>query len=138
LKRFSSSVVINAPPEKVFSLVKDLEEWPRWIPSIKNIERCSDGPLGPGAQVRVAARFGITVTLLMTVIEFIPEKRVLMQGKVLGTEMKRYYNLEPAEGGTRLTAGGEVSGVLSFLVRRGGQRVSEDIVQAAKRRLESP
>ncbi|HEY48551.1 MAG TPA: hypothetical protein G4O13_00715 [Dehalococcoidia bacterium] len=136
MKKFSSSVVISAPPEAVFSLINNIEEWPRWIPSIKRIEKCSNGPLGVGSQISVTAKSGITITLFMTVIEFIPCQRVLMKGRVFGTGMRRYYNLEPVEGGTKLTAGGEVSGLLSCLVCRGGKRVSDDIVQAIKRKIE--
>ena len=134
--KFSSSVEISAPPERVFALVDNLEEWPQWIPSIKRIEKVSEGPLSEGSQIRVTAKSGITVTLLMTITEFIPGRSGVMQGKVLGTRMTRYYSFEPTERGTKLTAGGEVSGLLAFLVRRGGQRLSQEIVQAAKKKIE--
>ncbi len=134
--KFSSSVEIDAPPEKVWALVNDLEEWPQWIPSIKKIEKLSEGALGIGSQIRVTAKSAITVKLLMTITEFVPGQRAVMQGKVLGTELIRYYTFEPVDQGTRLTAGGEVSGLLAFLVRRGGQALSEEIVQAAKRKIE--
>ncbi|UCC59629.1 MAG: hypothetical protein JSV02_07710, partial [Dehalococcoidia bacterium] len=55
---------------------------------------------------------------------------------VLGTRMTRFYNFERIDEGTKLTAGGDVSGLLAFLIRRGGQRLSEEIVQAAKRKIE--
>ena len=134
--KFSSSVEIDAPPEKVWALVNEFEEWPQWIPSIKKIEKLSEGALGEGSQIRVIAKSTITVKLLMTITEFVPRRHAVMQGKVLGTEMTRYYTIEPVNGGTRLTAGGEVSGLLAFLVRRGGQALSEEIVQAAKRKIE--
>lgn len=134
--KFSSSVEIDAPPEKVWALVNELEEWPQWIPSIKRIEKLSEGPLGIGSQIRVTAKSIMTVKLLMTITEFVPGQRAVMQGKVLGTKMTRYYTFEPVSQRTRLTAGGEVSGLLAFLVRRGGQALSEEIVQAAKRKIE--
>jgi len=135
--KFSASVEINAPQEKVWELGSKLEGWPQWIPSIKKIEKVSEGPLGAGSQVRVIAKSGIaTVKLLMTITEFVPEQRVVMEGKVMGTRMTRYYILEPVKQGTRLTAGGEVSGLLSCLVRRGGQALSEEIVRASKRKIE--
>lgn len=134
--KFSSSLEVDAPPEKVWALVNELEEWPRWIPSIKKIEKLSEGALGEGSQIRVTAKSIITVKLLMTITEFVPGQRAVMQGKVLGTKMTRYYNFQPVNQRTRLTAGGEVSGLLAFLVRRGGQALSEEIVQAAKRKIE--
>jgi len=135
--RFSANAVINAPPEKVFALVDDLEEWHRWIPSIKKIEKITEGTLKEGSQIRVTATSGITIKLLMTNTEFVPGQRGVMQGNVFGTRMTRFYTFERIDEGTRLTAGGDVSGPLAFLIRRGGQRLSEEIVQAAKKKIES-
>ena len=135
--RFESSIVVNAPPEKVWMLIDKLEQWPQWMPSIKKIERVSKGPLTVGSQLSVTAKVsGLTVKLLMTIIKFVPERTVVMQGKALGTSLTRFYNLEPLNDKTRATIGGEVSGVLAWLARRGGQAVSDEIAQAAKKRIE--
>jgi len=137
--RFSSSVEINAPVEKVWSLIDKLEEWPQWMQSIKKIERVSEGPLTVGSQLHVTARVSrLTVKLLMTITEFVPERSVVMQGKALGTNLTRFYFLEPVNGKTKVTIGGEVSGLLAWLARRGGKAVSYEIAQAAKKRFESP
>ena len=135
--RFESSIDIDAPPEKVWTLIDKLEQWPQWMPSIKKIERVSKGPLTAGSQLSVTAKVsGLTVKLLMTIIKFVPERTVVMQGKALGTSLTRFYNLEPLNDKTRATIGGEVSGVLAWLARRGGQAVSDEIAQAAKKRIE--
>ena len=137
--KFSASVEINTTSEKAWALVKNVEEWPSWIPSLKKIEKVSGEPLGKGSQVRVIAKSAITVNLLMTITEFVPGRRVVMEGKVLGVKMTRYYEMESvAQNKAKLTAGGEVSGLLAFLVRRGGQRLSEEIVQALKKKVEGP
>ena len=136
--KFSASVEINASPEKTWSLLKNIEEWPKWIPSLKKIEKVSVEPLGKGSKVLVVAKSAITVNLLMTITEFVAGQRVVMEGKVLGTRMTRYYEMEPVNGRARLTAGGEVTGLLAFLVRRSGQKLSEEIVQALKKKVEGP
>jgi carbon monoxide dehydrogenase subunit G len=137
--KFSASVEINATPEKAWAVAKNIEEWPRWIPSLKKMEKVSGEPLGKGSQVLVVAKSLITVNLLMTITEFVPGRRVVMEGKVLGVKMTRYYTLEPVgQDKAKLTAGGEVSGLLSFLVRRGGQKLSEEIVRALKKKVEGP
>jgi len=136
--RFSSSVEINAPVEKVWSLIDKLEEWPQWMQSIKKIERGSEGPLAVGSQLSVTAKVSrLTVNLLMTISEFVPERSVVMQGKALGTNLTRFYFLEPVNGKTKVTIGGEVSGLLAWMARRGGKAVSDEIAQAAKKRIES-
>jgi len=135
--RFESSININAPAEKVWTLIDKLEEWPQWMPSIKKIERLSKGPLAIGSQLSVTAKVsGLMVTLLMTITEFVPERNVVMQGKTLGTNLTRFYNLEPVNGKTKVTIGGDVSGALAWLARRGGQKVSAEIAQAAKKKVE--
>lgn len=135
--RFSASVEINVTPEKAWALVNDVEKWPRWIPSLKKIEKGTKGPLGVGSQVLVVARSLITVNLWMTITEFSAGRRVVMEGKVLGVKMTRYYEMEPVgQDRAKLTASGEVSGLLAFLVRRGGQKLSEEIVQALKKKVE--
>ncbi len=135
--RFESSIDINAPAEKVWALIDRLEEWPQWMPSIKKIERISEGLLAVGSQLSVTAKVSrLTVKLLMTIIEFVPERTVVMRGKALGTNLTRFYTLEPVNNKTKVTIGGEVSGVLAWLARRGGQAVSAKIAQAAKKKVE--
>jgi carbon monoxide dehydrogenase subunit G len=135
--RFESSIDINTPTGKVWALIDKLEEWPQWMPSIKKIERVSKGPLAVGSQLSVTAKVsGLTVTLLMTITEFVPERNVVMEGKALGTKLTRFYILEPGNGKTKVTIGGEVSGALAWLARRGGQKVSAEIVQAVKGKVE--
>ena len=137
--KFRASVEINATPERTWPLLKNVEEWPEWIPSLKKIENVTQGPMGVGSQVLVVAKSLITVNLLMTVTEFVAGRRVVMEGKVLGVRMTRYYEMEPVgQNKAKLTAGGEVSGPLAFLVRRGGQSLSEEIVQALKKKVEGP
>ena len=136
--RFSSTVEINAAVGEVWALVDKLEEWPQWMPSIKKIERVSEGPLTVGSQLSVTARVSrLTVSLLMTITEFVPERSVVMQGKALGTNLIRFYFLEPVDDKTRVTIGGEVSGLLAWLARRGGTAISYEIARAAKTRSES-
>jgi carbon monoxide dehydrogenase subunit G len=135
--RFESSIEINAPATKVWALIDKLEEWPQWMPSIKKIERVSKGPLAVGSQLSVTAKVsGLTVALLMTITEFVPERTVVMQGKTLGTNLTRFYNLEPANGKTKVTIGGDVSGALAWIACRGGKKVSAEIAQAAKKKIE--
>ena len=135
--RFESSVDINAPVKRVWALIDKLEEWPQWMPSIKKIERLSKGPLAVGSQLSVTAKVsGLIVKLLMTITELVAERRVVLEGKVLGTKLKRFYALEPANGKTKVTIGGDVSGPLAWLACRGGKKVSDEIVLAVKTRIE--
>jgi carbon monoxide dehydrogenase subunit G len=135
--RFESSIEINAPANKVWTLIDKLEEWPQWMPSIKKVERISKGSLGVGSQLSVTAKVsGLTVTLLMTITEFVPERNVVLEGKALGTKLTRFYTLEPVNGKTKITIDGDVSGALAWLACRGGKKISAEIAQAAKKKVE--
>lgn len=135
--RFESSVDINEPVGKVWKLIYNLEEWPQWMPSIKKIERISTGPLGVGSQLSVTVKVSrLPVKLLMTIIEFVPERTVILEGEALGTRLSRFYMLEPVNGKTRITIGGNVSGALSWLARRSGQAISAENALAVKTKVE--
>jgi carbon monoxide dehydrogenase subunit G len=135
--RFESSIEIAAPVKRVWALIDKLEEWSQWMPSIKKIERLSEGPLAVGSRLSVTAKAsGLIVKLMVTVIELVPERRVVLEGKVLGTKLKRFYALEPANDKTNVTIGGDVSGALAWLVCRGGKKVSTEIALAVKTRIE--
>ena len=135
--RFESSIDIDAPAERVWALVDKLEEWAQWMPSIKKIERVSQGPLAAGSQLSVTAKVSrLTVRLLMTVTEFVAERNVVLEGKALGTKLARFYALEPVNGKTKLTIGGDVSGALAWLACRGGRRISAEIALAVKTKIE--
>ena len=135
--RFESGIDIDAPTNKIWALIDKLEEWPQWMPSIKKIERLSKEPLTVGSQISVTAKVsGLTVKLLMTIIEFVPERTVVLQGKALGTNLTRFYTLNPIDGKTRVTIGGDVTGALAWLACRGGKTVSDEIAQAVKTRIE--
>ncbi len=136
--RFESSIEINAPATKVWALVDRLEEWPKWMPSIKKIERTSKEPLTVDSKLFVTAKVSwLTVRLLMTITKFVPERSVVLEGKALGTKLIRFYTLEPLNGKTKITIGGDVSGALAWLARLGGQAVSAEIAQAVKRKVEA-
>ena len=135
--RFESSIDVDAPAERVWALVDKLEEWPQWMPSIKKIERISPGPLTEGSQLSVTAKVtGLTARLLMTITKFVPARNVVLEGKALGTKLARFYTLEPVNGRTKLTVGGDVSGALAWLARRAGQKISTEIALAVKSRIE--
>jgi hypothetical protein len=72
----------------------------------------------------------------MTITKFVQERNVVVEGKALGTKLTRFYTLEPVNGKTKVTIGGEVSGLLAWLARRGGQTISDEITLAVKTRIE--
>jgi len=78
---------------------------------------------------------GLTVTLLMTIAEFVPAGSAVIQGRTLVTNLARFCRLESANGKTRAAIGGNVSGALAWLARQGSKKVSDEIAPAVKTRI---
>ena len=51
--RIEHALHIDAPPERVWDALMDVERWPEFAPPFKRIERLEDGPLALGSSARV-------------------------------------------------------------------------------------
>ena len=74
--KFESSAEVDASPEVIWAAVKNPEEWPLWVPSLKKVEKLSLGPLGVGSGLRVTVKAIVKVRLHMVITKFIPERRL--------------------------------------------------------------
>ncbi len=134
--RFEAAATINASPEAIWDAVADPETWPSWTRVIFKVKKLTEGPLGVGSRLRITIWFILPVSLHMTITEYVPGQRVVMEGKTLLARMTRYYMLKPLDGATRAIAGGRASGIMAWLVWLSGEAMSEDIVYALKKKIE--
>jgi uncharacterized protein YndB with AHSA1/START domain len=68
-----SMIVIDAPIERVWAVVADVEGQPRWMTDMKAVRLTSDGPVGVGTTGEADVRIlGISVTDPVTITEFEP------------------------------------------------------------------
>ena len=71
-----SIVVIDAPIERVWDVLADIEGQPRWMHDMKAVRLDGDGPVGVGTTGEATVRiFGIAVTDPVTITEFQPPTR---------------------------------------------------------------
>ena len=72
----SSMIVIDAPIERVWEELADIEGQARWMQEMKAIRILTPGPVGVGMVAEADVRiFGITVTDPVTITEFEPPHR---------------------------------------------------------------
>jgi coenzyme Q-binding protein COQ10 len=138
----SRSIVVNAPPEKVFDIVIAYDRYPEWLPEVKKI-RTSDRK-GNEVKVHYEVDFKIkTIRYTILAREERPQRMSwsFVEGEVM-KDNKGSWVLEPeGEGRTKVTYNVEVTvgplvpkSILNTLVDQSLPKMLE----AVKRRAEGP
>ncbi|WP_112274410.1 SRPBCC family protein [Lentzea terrae] len=105
------TVVIAAPPERVWAVLVDVERWPERIPTVDSVERLDDGPLAVGSRTRLRQpRFSPAV---WTVTELTDGASFTWESKTSGVTVVASHNVEQHPDGSRLTLALTVSGLLA-------------------------
>jgi uncharacterized protein YndB with AHSA1/START domain len=94
-----AEIDIAAPPAKVWALVSDLRQMPRWSPQCRVMR--AFGPLQQGTRTVNLNRRGLMFwPTTSRITEFIPERKLAFQVNENNTVWS--YELEPTATGTRL------------------------------------
>lgn len=105
------SVVIAAPPERVWAVLADVERWPERIPTVDSVERLDDGPLAVGSRTRL--RQPRLSPAVWTVTELTDGASFTWESKTSGVTVVASHDVEPHPDGSRLTLALSVSGALA-------------------------
>ena len=133
------AVDIEAPPEKVFAVLCDVERWPEWTPTMANVQRLDSGPFAIGSSARV--RQPKLRTLVWRVTEFQDRRNFTWMTHSLGLRMTAGHLIEPKGAGSRVELTFELTGLIAPVVSRlyGGliERYITTESQGLKKRSES-
>jgi uncharacterized protein YndB with AHSA1/START domain len=50
---FQTTVEVRASPDRVWAVLRDVEHWPQWTPTVTSVQPRDPGPLEVGSQVRL-------------------------------------------------------------------------------------
>jgi carbon monoxide dehydrogenase subunit G len=108
---FQHSIAISAPPERVWEIVVDVEQWPARIPTVDRVERLDDGPLAVGARTRLAQPK--LPAEIWTVTELTVGSTFTWTSTSNGVRVTASHLVEPSPVGSRLTLAVDLTGWLA-------------------------
>jgi uncharacterized protein YndB with AHSA1/START domain len=137
---YRASIDIDAPLERVWDVLMDVERWPDWSPTVTAVERLESGMFRPGSSARV--KQPRLPEAIWRVTAMVPQKSFTWSTRSRGvTTVGRHILSGREEGGTR--AGSEIdhTGPLSLLAlvffARLTKRYLDQEVQGLKQRCET-
>jgi hypothetical protein len=120
MHRIETQIEINAPAERVWSLLMDFPSYPRWNPFIRSIE--GNPMVGQSLNVLIQPPGSKAMRFRPTVLKVEPNREFRWKGKLLVPGLfdgEHYFKLEPKPGGGLVFRQGEMfSGLLVPLLKR--------------------
>jgi len=133
------TVSINAPPERVFDVMVDVERWPEWTESIRSIERLDSGEFGVGSKAKLRIRRSPSANV-WTVTEVTPNRSFTWETNSGGVKGIASHLIEPDGNGSKVTLTVDLSGIVATLFSpmiAGQSRKNVDMeAEGLKRRAE--
>ena len=133
------SVNIDAPPEKVFAELCDVERWPEWTSTMTRVQRIDQGPFAVGSSAHVRQPRLRPAVWQVTDLE--DQRNFTWTTRSLGLSMSASHLIEPQGAGCRVVLSLKLSGFIAPLASRlyGGlmERYITTESQGLKRRCES-
>ena len=138
--RYSISIDIDAPAERVFEVMTDVERWHEWTPSITSITRNRSGALTVGERATVRQpRFP---PAMWTVNEIRPGRSFSWVNRAPGLRVTGHHGAEPTASGSRATLGLSYEGIFGGLLARMTEGITKKYLQmeaeGLKARAENP
>jgi hypothetical protein len=106
---YAVGINIQAPPQRIWALLTNAGDFPRWNSTVKSIE----GKIAAGQTIKLRAKIAPERTFNLTVSEFVPEQRMVWSDGNLMFKGVRTYTLAPkADGSTDFTMAEVYNGLM--------------------------
>jgi hypothetical protein len=119
MRDFLIAVDIDAPPERVWQVMSDIERWHEWTASVRSIQRLDDGPLRLGSKAKVRQPRLLPAVFEITSIE--DGRAFEWVTRSGGVTAVACHSVERCGDGSRATLGvyfgGPLGGIVGWLLR---------------------
>ena len=112
--KIEDAIDIAAPPEVVWAVTKDVENWHEWTPTIDSVELLDGEPLAAGSRARIKQPGMPPAEWKVTSVT--SGESFSWQATVRGIHMVATHEIAAAAQGTRNRLRIETSGVLAVLL----------------------
>jgi uncharacterized protein YndB with AHSA1/START domain len=129
---FRVAVDIDAPPEKVFAVLCDVERWPEWTPTMTRVQRLDQGPFAVGSSAQIQQPKLRPSVWKVTELE---PQNFTWVARAPGLRMKAGHAVERLGLGSRVELSFEISGFLGPLAYRLYGGLIEEYVTTESRKL---
>ncbi len=120
---FEVSITIDAPADRTWEVMSDVDRWSEWTPSVSSARRLGNGPFAAGTRVLVKQpRFPPAV---WTITEVEPGRSFTWVSRAPGLRAVARHRVEPVADGSRATLSLDYHGV----VGRALARLTSDITR---------
>jgi carbon monoxide dehydrogenase subunit G len=94
---------IEAPPEAVFTVIANMQNWAEAVPDVVRVEMLSDTTTGVGTRFRETRLMkGKEATTELEVTEYVENERIRIVADTGGTIWDSVHTVTPERGGTEL------------------------------------
>ncbi|KAA1250499.1 polyketide cyclase [Mycobacterium simiae] len=120
--RYVRKEAVHAPAARVWQLLVDVEGWPAWTESMRQVERLGEGPLTVGSRYRVTQPKGRP--MVWTVTELVPMRNFTWVAQQPGLSITAVHCIDDVGDGVRTTLELIMTGPLTWLANlTAGSRV---------------
>lgn len=115
-RTFETTREIAASPQTVWKVIADVEKWPEWTPSMRQVTRVDGGELSLGSRAKVRQPGLMPLTWTVTHLE--PNRGFTWTARSPGVRITARHYVEPVPAGSRVTLSVRYEGPLGPLVAR--------------------
>jgi hypothetical protein len=116
VREFRISVEVLAPPDRVWRVMRDVERWPEWTPTVISIRLIGGAAIGVGSRVRIVQPKLPPAVWRTTEWDEGRGFTWVTGGLLVGVAAR--HEVEPAPSGTRVTLSVRFSGPLGGVAGR--------------------